>query len=388
MNNKSTPARRVSLKPRDFAKTGDQDLASEALRLVEAGVSIIPIRTDGSKAPAVAAIAHPVNLVNLGELARRQREADAASIENPENGRAITPVEEVSPTVEEKTESPQTVTPKQSGPKRQKKCRPEIDAGNQDLSEVTGESWAALQEFNSPEYLFRYGDSPARLEHNDVGALVVNNLSRDMLRNEVDRAAKWVRRDSGGGTRPAHPPMPIIRNMLATADAPLPVLYRITEVPVFAPDSTLQTEPGYHPAAHVYYEPAAGLTIPQVPERPTQAQITQARSLIFDNLLVDFPFVAQADRAHAIAMMLLPYVRDLIKGATPNHLVESPTPGSGKGLLVDGCLSSSLGLSLKFIPQSADEAEWRKRITASLREGVAAIVIDNIKQPLDSGALA
>ncbi len=37
----------------------------------------------------------------------------------------------------------------------------------------------------------------------------------------------------------------------------------------------------------------------------------------------------EADRAHALALLLLPYARDLIDGPTPNHLAESPEPGSG-----------------------------------------------------------
>ena len=38
--------------------------------------------------------------------------------------------------------------------------------------------------------------------------------------------------------------------------------------------------------------------------------------------------------------------------------------------------------------EGRDEEEWRKRITATLRTGPAAVVIDNIRHRLDSSALS
>jgi hypothetical protein len=52
-----------------------------------------------------------------------------------------------------------------------------------------------------------------------------------------------------------------------------------------------------------------------------------------DELLVDFPFVRDSDRAHAVAAILLPFLQRIIGGLAPIHLIEAPTQGSGKGLL-------------------------------------------------------
>ncbi len=238
-----------------------------------------------------------------------------------------------------------------------------------------------------PPYLFVYGDAPCRLEHNDKNVLTVRQLNPDRLRYEVARVAQWFRWDKGKQNS-AKPPVDVVKNMLAVPNPPLPVLSRITEVPVFAPDGTLQTEAGYHPAAQVFYAPPKGFTVPEVSQNPTLEEVRLAKDWIFGELLGDFPFVEQADRAHATAMLLLPYARDLIQGPTPNHLVESPVPGSGKGLLVDVCLRAAFGPHLGFIPQANDEAEWRKRITAALKEGRGAIIIDNLRKSLDSGVVA
>ena len=129
----------------------------------------------------------------------------------------------------------------------------QINAGDQDLERITDKAWSAIEQANQPPYLFRYGDVPCRVEHNDQQSVVVRQLTQDRLRYELVRVAKWQRRkDIGGGEWawiPAKPPMDVIKDMLAAPNYPLPFLSRITEVPVFAPDGTLQTDPGYHPAA-------------------------------------------------------------------------------------------------------------------------------------------
>jgi putative DNA primase/helicase len=64
--------------------------------------------------------------------------------------------------------------------------------------------------------------------------------------------------------------------------------------------------------------------VPDVPNEPSEADLVRARALILDDLLCDFPFVSDANRAHAVARFLLPFVRELISGPTPLHLIEAP----------------------------------------------------------------
>ncbi len=239
---------------------------------------------------------------------------------------------------------------------------PEINAGNQNLAQVTKEAWAAICEANKSPYLFRYGDILCRLER-DNGACSTKPLTNPRLRHELARVATWVKWVNNS-LRGAKPPNDVVTDMLATPNPPLPRLTRITEVPVFAPDGTLQTEAGYHEMSQVFYAPANGLAVRKLSDNPGRSQIRYAKNLIFKDLVVDFPFVSKADRAHAVALFLLPFARDLIAGATPNHLVESPTPGTGKDLLVDVCLRPAFGPSaLATLAQATDEEEWRRRIT-------------------------
>jgi len=277
-----------------------------------------------------------------------------------------------------------------SKPKRTVRLRPrpEINAKNQDLADITNRVWDAVKNENAPPQYFRYGGSLCRLEFDEEDQLRISVLTENRLRYELARIIYWYK-TSEGGKKPAKPPPDVIRNVLATPNPSLPVITRITQVPVFAPDGSLHTEPGYDEAGRVYYSPAAGLEIPPIPSKPTRKNIKRALSLIFDDLLVDFPFVSPADRAHALALFLLPYARDLIFGPTPNHLVESPTPGSGKDLLVEVCLRPALGPdALGILGQAKDEEEWRRRITSCLKGAAPAILLGNVTEPLNSGVLA
>ncbi len=266
--------------------------------------------------------------------------------------------------------------------------RPEIDAGDQDLDRVTDGAWKALVTGNNPPYMFRFGGASVRLDRDDLGARVPRPLTEDRVRHELANKSTWFKVGAKGQVSPAYPPTAVVRNVLARAEHPLPTLLRVVEVPILAPDGTLQTTPGYHPESRTYYEPAAGFTLSPVPTHPTATEIARARDLILDDLLGEFPFTSEAERANAFALFLDPYVRDVIDGPTPLRLIEAPTPGSGKSLLADVLTRPAIGRQVGMMPGANDDDEWRKRITSQLRESPAAILIDNVSGSLDSASLS
>jgi len=144
--------------------------------------------------------------------------------------------------------------------------------------------------------------------------------------------------------------------------------------------------PGYHAKARLWYAPHQALEV-TVPDAPTSADLERARELLVTDLLGDFPFDGEASRAHALAAILLPFVRELIHGPTPLHLFTAPTPGSGKGLLVDISSLIATGRPASMVSVPRDDEEMRKRITAQLRRGTPMVVLDNITGKLDSAAL-
>jgi hypothetical protein len=265
-----------------------------------------------------------------------------------------------------------------------------IDVTEIDLPDVTRQAWTALGRANGDApRLFRQGSILCRIEHDDRGRPLLRELDSTRMCHELARAAAFYRVSGGkaAAQRALPPPTPVVLDVLATPAPPLPAVERLTECPAFAPDGTLEQGTGYHPRSRTYCTAAVPGLAP-VPAAPTAADVARALALFTDDLLADFPFVEEADRANALALALLPYARDLIPGPTPLYGVEAPTPGSGKGLLVDALLLPSCGHSYSNLTQRGDDAEWRKAITAALRDGQAAILIDNVTQHLTSGALA
>jgi hypothetical protein len=248
-----------------------------------------------------------------------------------------------------------------------------------------------LEQTKVPPTLFRFGGVAARIEDDEQGVPVVRPLDGDRMLFELGQRIRWIRqKQTDGGTivRPALPPPRVIRGALATPRPPLPELVRIVEAPNFSEDGRLQTEPGYGPSARALYVPAPGFALPELPEHPSVGDIARARGLILDELLGDFPFVSPSERAHAVALLLLPFVRDLIGGPTPLHLIEKPSPGTGATLLVDVLLFPVLGRAVAGMAEAPDTGEWRKRLTAKLTDGGPVLLVDNLRPRVDSGALA
>ena len=279
--------------------------------------------------------------------------------------------------------------------KRTADGRLRINADIQNLADVTGQGWRAIHEANDPPHLFRHGSSPVRIEFDDDGEPTFRTLGEDRMRHEVARVAQWYKvKSSGRGANratfdvDAMPPRAVVLDMLATPNIDLPIVNRVVEAPVFTADGCLQLEPGYYPRGSVYYHPARGFTVPPVSERPTAADMAEARRLICDELLVDFPFVSDAERAHAVSLFLLPFARDLIDGPTPLHLFEKPSPGTGATLLVEMLAYPAIGRSIPVMTEAGRDEEWDKRIVAKLRNGPPFILIDNLRKRLDSSALS
>jgi hypothetical protein len=267
------------------------------------------------------------------------------------------------------------------------KILPEINSGMQDLRLIADDAWHALMYANDiQEFVFLHAGRPSRIELSEDERAIIRGLEPAMLKHELARIATWFKVIEGKRS-PSKPPNELVADMLATPKPPLPPLLRVTRVPVFAPDGTLELEPGYHPRSQTYYWPRGGLELMKVDPSPSGGAIAVAKYRILKDLLADFPFVHQADLAHTVALFILHYARDLIRGPVPLYAIQAPNPGTGKGLLVDACLGAAIP-SLPKTPAPPDDAEWRRTFTAILREGHPVVILDNIKRSLDSGVLA
>lgn len=260
------------------------------------------------------------------------------------------------------------------------------DEGN--LRRATDRAWSAILASNRTPWLFRLGGQPSWVTPDDEGRPVAAIVADERLRHMLAKLADWRKVNSKGDVIPAPPPNGVVKSLLATPDPGLPILAGIVTTPVFGRGGVLLTEPGYHPDARLLYRPTAGFRLPAVPDRPSSQDIAAARALLLDDLLGDFPFTSTAERAHALCLLLLSFLRAMIDGPTPLHLIEKPTPGTGATLMVDVIATVLTGVGASVMTEGRDDEEWRKRITAKLRQIPSLILIDNLREQLDSSALA
>ncbi len=269
-----------------------------------------------------------------------------------------------------------------------KRPLPRIITNDRDLRDITADAIDVLLSANKPPKLFLHGRRVARVVDSDTGPQL-EHMNHTAVRGHLARAADWRQKNptgSGYSFKPTNPPGHVVADLLALEALPLPKIRRITRTPTFAPDASLHASAGYDEASQCYLEPDPAVEVADVLSNPTSEDIAAAIA-VMDQLFNDFPFVGPADRAHTIALALGPFIRDMVDGNTPLHLVTSPQAGSGKTLLVQLALLPALGAFPSFT-WGTREDENRKLLTSQLLRGPSVLFIDNTRGSLDSPVLA
>jgi hypothetical protein len=265
-------------------------------------------------------------------------------------------------------------------------ARPVIQISDRQLQEVFADAWHALLAQNDPPRLFVSAGHLARLV-NGEGGPAIQFLDQAAAYGVLVRAADWMQ-ERGGALRDSKPPKEVAADILSNPHPDLPALDAVLSTPVFDDKWRLISAPGYHRDARVWLHLTEDAAAYDVPVRPAAEDLAAAQALLLDDLLVDFPFTADSDRAHAVAAILLPFARRMFAGPTPIHLLEAPSPGSGKSLLADLISIIALGETAGATTLTRDENETRKKITALLARGRAVISIDNVEGGLSSSQVA
>jgi hypothetical protein len=270
--------------------------------------------------------------------------------------------------------------------KRDPNGPPVIETNGIQLKVMAAAAMDALNKQNSADpRLFIRGGRMVHVccdEHDRASA---RELRVDGLRHYLERCAEFRSTSEKRGAVAVFPPATVCEDILVKPDIyGLPALAGITTAPTFAPDGTLLDKPGYQPLTRAYYRPSDGFVLPDT--TPTPENVAASLSLLVDDLLVDFPMVDKASTAHALALILLPFVRSMICGPTPLHIIDAPTAGTGKTKLATACMIPFLGRIVDARPAPAKPEEWDKTLFAALVGGSPAVLIDNARR-LDSSTL-
>jgi|SRR5579871_401235 len=244
-----------------------------------------------------------------------------------------------------------------------------------DPADLAGELWHLITEQNQPPRLFMHeSGGTLRLEIVD-GMPRLLDLTADRLAHEVHEVATFA---VEGSFVPC--PTAVVKEMRAMpmADVPLPRLRHLATAPLVADtEGTILSDSGYYKSLRVALCVPVGLS--RVPPNPTDAQVRQALAIL-KQPLIDFPFVGDESRATALAIMITPFVRQLINGPTPLHLIEKSTPGTGASLLTDALLTPAVGGAYQKMAAPTSEHEWQYTLGAVLRPLPSAVVIDNARE--------
>jgi hypothetical protein len=217
------------------------------------------------------------------------------------------------------------------------------------------------------------------------GSPVIVPIDRDHLLDLLGRAAAWVV-IKDDARRKASPPAWGAAMLLARGEWNLPQLESISDAPVFRADGSILHTPGYDERTRVIFEPC-GAAFPLVPTEPTRDDAARALAELYGPF-AEFPFAADCDRAATVALILSIIARPAIDGCVPMFASQAPTPGSGKGLLVDVAAMIATGRRAPLMAPTDEDEETRKRLLAIAMESPSMVVIDNVEGALGSASLA
>lgn len=263
---------------------------------------------------------------------------------------------------------------------------PEVITTGRHMTDLIRDAWTVVNSRNDPPRLFSWLGTYARLNM-EPGIPEIRPVNLAASVGILARLAEWFVQGDGGQLKPGRPPKDVAGDMIEFPSGKLPRIEEVITTPVVGADGRILADTGFHADARLWLQMPRGLKGIDVPHRPSSNDVTQARELI-EELFGDFPFDAQADRAHAIAALVLPFARRLITSPTPLHLVEAPSPGTGKSLLADAIGAVVLGGKPGAARVGKNDEENRKQITAILARSGPIVVADNVRDGLDSPSLA
>lgn len=289
--------------------------------------------------------------------------------------------------------------------------RPKIVIKEQ-LWEAGAEAYDAIVRWNefhgSDPILYRGSGTLVQIAYDDRHK--IRPMTRDAMRTLLSRVAQWYRQGSvkdedeegeeekeekkakkkKGKEHGIFVPQSVAAHILSlTEHNELPKLDVISAAPSFDRNGKLCANAGYNPGTRQYY--TNGVEIGDT--TPTPERVAWAKSMLLDELLVDFKFApedggTQGSLSNALALILLPYVMPMIDGQCPLHLISAPTAGIGKSLLADLCGIIATGKTISTFTHREDQEAFGKAMLAELILGSMFVMIDNVPKKLEGNALS
>ncbi len=168
----------------------------------------------------------------------------------------------------------------------------------------------------------------------------------------------------------------------------VPVIRAVITAPTLRPDESVLDQPGYDKATGLFYDPQ-GVKFPDIPLNPTKQDARECLDTLI-GLVSEVPFVVDDEhgavsRSVFLSSLLSALIRTMLP-AVPLHGFSSPTPGSGKSILVNGVTYLLTGNPASPITQGGED-ETVKTLSSALQAGYAVISLDNCETPIGGAML-
>ncbi|MDX3911346.1 MAG: DNA-primase RepB domain-containing protein [Sphingobium sp.] len=209
------------------------------------------------------------------------------------------------------------------------------------------------------------------------GEISTEVVNEQMLQTALSDAALWERRDGKASAWVrCDPPTRVVQSVLkAGTFRHLPVLNGLARQPFFREsDGVLVMQPGYDPVSGIYaaFNPAEY----RFPDLTREAAVDALADL--NALLGEFHFPSEADRSAALSAILTATVRPSLPFA-PAFNITASTPGTGKSYLARTIIPFGSTASAQTVGYPATAEEASKSMLATLLQGPAAIVFDDMQ---------
>jgi hypothetical protein len=262
---------------------------------------------------------------------------------------------------------------------------PIIEIRDRQLKDIVADLASAIARYNGENpTIFRGGGGLVRIEHDKDGEPILAPLSREAMQLLASKAATWTSTTEREGVRNVAPPADVCTTFLGavTEWENVPTIDTIATAPFVDCEGKICLANGYHARARLWLSWKH-----QMPETtPTPDNIAAAKTLLLDTVLGEVAFADAASRAHALGLMVLPFVRQLINDLTPLHLWDANVQSSGKTFGASVCVAPFR--EAVPTPEKRNDEENRKELFANLNSGISHIFYDNIKGNLSDPAFA
>lgn len=193
------------------------------------------------------------------------------------------------------------------------------------------------------------------------GKAKIDTFTEIHYRERLQGIALFNNKFKNGTVRQVTPPHDYVRLICAKLDPPFPLLNGIKYHPYISKDGKAVTVQGYNSVTGHYLFSKR--------KRNIQRLSNEDAKCIIDDILSDFPFQTDADKANLIAAVMNLIVSEYHGGRSPIFISEAASPGTGKTLSIEVTLFPVFDEEPSITPEITDNSEFTKNLTAWNLEG-------------------